>query len=332
MKRYILACSVLILLTILCSKPQIKISNSLENLNNFESVSKSDTVPKFDSSSLPLPLIELKDWIGNKFLVLEKQSVFCQSGYELFNGSNSDLSSAFVDSLMLSQNNRIPCDQIKGHSLTVTSVREIGEEWLVSFSDALTGKIIVGKTYRYSIKEILPENDLVWAKKRWLHNYVFSKKGSISSLSEDRSSFGSIKVRVQDSLLVQDVVAGFTPLPVNPIWLIVETGLGQKGIIAVRSSWTNTMSDKISQTDPWSSDIMETDPSKVFSWDQVIWEIINNHRVVLEMSRDQVLLSWGEPQKRENTQYSGRQLECWHYAAQALYFDQNQLIAIENVP
>ncbi len=331
MNRYLIVGFAPIFFTILLCAPKTKISNNNPVKNNPAITNTSDTIQSIDSSCAPLPPVPVSDWKGLNFLVLEKQSIFCQTGYELYSFSNPELGLTPADLSALKPENRIPCDEIKGHMLTVTGVYENGEEYLVSFSDVATGKTITGKTHKHSIKEIVPETDLNWAKKRWINRVVFSRKGTISTLPKENHSFGSIKVKIQDSLLVQDVIAGFTPLPVNPIWLVVKTPQGQLGIIAIRSSWTNTMSDIIREDDPWKSDIMESDPRKVYSWDESMWEIINNHRIVLEMSRDQVLLSWGEPVRREVTDNEGVKQECWFYAAQVLCFNEHQLISINNV-
>lgn len=331
MNKYLPFSCILIVSMLFCCAPKSKIPATLPAQSKLEEVSVTDTAQAPDFSCTPLTTVPVKDWKGLNFLALEKQSIFCQAGYELYGFSNPELGLTPEDLSELKPENRIPCDKIKGHLLTVTGLYEDGEEWLVSFSDKETGNVITARTHKHSIKEIVPEADLIWAKKRWLNRVVFSKKGTISVLNKENNSFGSIKVRIQDSLLVEDVVPGFTPLPVNPIWLIVKLPQGQQGIIPVRCSWTNTMSDKVLEGDPWESDIIEKDPSKIFSWDEATWEIINNHRIVLEMTKEQVLMSWGNPVKRENVDVDGAKMECWFYAAQILCFDLHQLVSIKDI-
>ncbi|NLL12273.1 MAG: hypothetical protein GX267_02605 [Fibrobacter sp.] len=331
MNKYLAFNCILIISVLLCCAPKSTIPVTHPAQSKVEEVCATDTALAPDFSCAPLAAVPVKDWKGLNFIVLQKQPIFCQPGYELYGFSNPELGLTPEDLSELKPENRIPCDQIKGHLLTVTGLYEDGEEWLVSFSDKETGKVITARTHKHSIKEIVPEADLAWAKKRWLNRVVFSRKGTISTLNKENSSFGSLKVRIQDSLLVEDVVPGFTPLPVNPIWLVVKTPQGQQGIIPLRCSWTNTMSDMIMEGDPWESDIIEKDPSKIYTWDEATWEIINNHRVVLEMTKEQVLMSWGKPVKREDVDMDGEKMECWYYAAQMLCFDIHQLVSIKDI-
>lgn len=332
-KCFKLIFSILVLFFLFCSAQKIEISRNIinQNINKNTVLKNQNSENSGDSFQAPPLLVPIKNWIGLSFLVLEKQGMFCQKGYELFNCFKTD-SCSLTDTIdILNQNNRVPCDELRGHTLLVKEVKESGSEYLVRFYDMLTKKVIIGKTYKLAIKEIVSETDLIWAKKHWQNRFVFSRKGVISILLKEKNNLGSQKVRIQDSLRVIDVVAGLTPLPVNPIWLVVKTPQGQEGILPIRSSWTNTMSDKVKNGNAWIDDILEEDPTKVFSWDEGIWEIINNHRVILDMTRDQVLMSWGEPLKREMVEYHGETHERWSYAAQVLYFGQNQLIAIEDV-
>jgi len=326
MNKYLPFSCVLIIFVFLCCAPKSKITVTLPAQSKIEEAFVTDTALTPDFSCAPLTAVPVKDWKGLNFIVLEKQSIFCQAGYELYDFSNPELGLTPEDLAELKPENRIPCDKIKGHLLTVTGLYENGEEWFVSFSDKETGKLITAMTHKHTIKEIVPEADLIWAKKRWLNRVVFSKKGTISTINKENSSLGSLKVRIQDPLLVEDVVPGFTPLPVNPIWLVVKTPQGQQGIIPVRSSWTNTMNDMIQEDHPWESDIVEKDPSKIYTWDESMWETINNHRIVLEMTKEQVLMSWGKPAKRENVDIDGQKMECWFYAAQMLCFNQQHLL------
>jgi hypothetical protein len=124
------------------------------------------------------------------------------------------------------------------------------------------------------------------------------------------------------------VTPGVTPLPVNQVWLHVQTPLGKKGFVPVQCSWTNVMIDRVRETHPWGDEILEADPTVTYSWDESIWEIINNHRIVIEMTREQVLLSWGEPLERLEKLWDGINRECWLYGSHELYFDTTALISM----
>ena len=119
-----------------------------------------------------------------------------------------------------------------------------------------------------------------------------------------------------------------TPLPVNPIWLVVRTADSTEGFIPVRVSWTNTMIDRRTDRRPWDEDIYETDPAVLYEWDENMWETINNHRVILEMTADQVTASWGYPLSVEPLREDSTSDEIWTYPSQKLHFHDNKLVAI----
>jgi hypothetical protein len=165
---------------------------------------------------------------------------------------------------------------------------------------------------------------------RWRGQPVFSSKGVISSAGSN-CNLSSVKVRRSDSLKVYDVRYGLSPLPVNPIWLMVKTNNGVEGFIPVRYSWSNVMLDQVYEGLPWADDILEFNPMKRYNWDPVSWELIENHRVTIGMERDQVLMSWGRPGQKSDTTINGSKLQCWIYPAQKLYFNEIGLITIEDV-
>lgn len=301
----------------------------------------SDTLTQIKGTTVsvekPLPqsqspnILSVQNWPGNRFVLLDKQKLFSQHGYELYTCRQLDSCTSQADTVWTRPNHRLRYDKFKGHVLRVTDVEQISDEWLVTFIDENTNMVIYARTHKGAIKEIALENDLEMARKRWMGKYVFSRKGVISTILENGSGFSSMKVRIQDSLKVIDVRWGTSPLPVNPIWLIVEASGNRKGFIPVRYSWTNTLSDQIRNIDAWGNDILENDPSVEHSWSPEMWELINNHRIVVEMTREQVFLSWGEPLSRVRKENKGIQRECWIYSSQELYFDEKGLADIVDI-
>ena len=295
-----------------------------------------EPVPKVDNlvdsvetqQELPVPqTLGIQDWPGKRFVVIEKQKIFCEAGYGLYGCREMEKCKDIPDSSRENAAHRIKCEKLSGHILKVDDVSLVDTEWIVIFTDEQTGEMVYGKTHKGAIKEIALESDLEGARKRWLNKTVFSKRGILSTISDNGSGFGSRKVRVQDSLEVVDVSWGITPLPVNPIWLTVQTKKGSlKGIIPVRYSWTNTMSDRVRDWDAWSDDILENDPAIEYSWDETSWDLINSHRIVVDMTREQVVLSWGEPLSRLKKDYQGVSRECWVYGSQELFFGDKGLI------
>jgi hypothetical protein len=110
---------------------------------------------------------------------------------------------------------------------------------------------------------------------------------------------------------------------------MVTTGKGIEGFIPVRYSWTNAMSDQVSDLPSWGDDIAEINPMQQYDWDETTWEVIESHRITVGMDKDQVTMSWGRPLKMVDTTFDNSMVQCWNYAAQKLYFKENILITIE---
>jgi hypothetical protein len=120
---------------------------------------------------------------------------------------------------------------------------------------------------------------------------------------------------------------GMTPLPPKPLWILVETPSGEKGFIPTRASWVNAMIDSKNNSAPWNDDIMETDPKKLYSWDETIWEAINSHSIATGMNRLQVRMSWGRP--KSVLPSASDKKETWVYSAQSLVFVNDSLVSSE---
>lgn len=293
-----------------------------KNMNQNQSFKVDTVLSKPSSYSIDL-------WAGKNFVVLAKQEMFKNFGYELFLSKEMENNTAPVDTSLELKKHRLRWDKCSGHTLTCRSAEYVQGEWIIGFFDSTLKKEIWAKTYKKAIKELAMKNDLEVAQNRWLGKAVFSKRGVIST-NDSKNGYGSMKVRIQDSLRVVDICWGVTPLPVKPLWLIVETREKLKGFIPIRISWTNLMCDLLQEDAPWDEDIFENDPSVLFKWDTTIWEMVNNHRVVNEMNQEQVLTSWGKPLKRFKKELNGTMFECWKYQSQTLYFGDKGIAAVMN--
>jgi len=265
----------------------------------------SDTMPN---------TIHIQDWTKKQFVVLPKQQIFKVHGYEIYLSRDLDKATSLPDTVLEQKNHRIKSDKLSNHFITCVSVERVGTEWLVECYDSLLNRFLYMISYKGAFKDLLYKDDLEAAMFRWTGKMIFSRRGLIST-QEKNGSFSSIKVDIRDSLIVQSVTAGVTPLPVKPLWINVQSKKGS-GFIPARISWTNCMNDMISESLPWADDIFETDP-KHFGWSEVMWEIINNHRVIKDMTKEQVLISWGYPISKQQSQGVD---ECWIYQVQKVCF------------
>jgi hypothetical protein len=277
------------------------------------------------------PTLPPPEWVGKKFIVLPKQQLLCAQGYSLTTCRSKTCDTAAINPEWENSKHRIHCSKLSGDSVYVDNVEPDGDEWLITFSHIPTEKRIFSRTHKQAISEIAFGDDLISARKRWLHTTVFSKKGVISQLSPPPSAaITSKRIRIQDSLQVVDVRWGMTPLPVKPLWLLVRMNDTTEGFIPTRISWTNTMTDRQTERAPWDEDIYETNPAHLYQWDENMWEIINNHRVILEMTIDQVTASWGYPLEINPLPADSSAGVLWIYPSQTLQFHQNKLTAISD--
>ncbi len=272
-------------------------------------------------------------WQGLIFFVLPKQEFVRVHGYELFTCKKKECDTAQVDPAWELDNHRIRCEAVSGDSLLVETVEPDGDEWLITFFHIPTNKRIFARTHRQAIQEIARADDLAGARLRWLGKVIFAKRGVISTFgTNSATSITSLRVNIQDSLIVVDVRWGLTPLPVKPLWIMVTTTTGKSGFIPVRYSWTNTMTGEIAGSDPWDEDIFERNPTFIYDWDESTWEIVNNHRVILEMTPDQVRTSWGHPLSTGIIRSGETKHTIWTYPSHELIFTNSKLSAIKERP
>ena len=271
-------------------------------------------------------------WPGNYFIILPKQKLVGSFGYNLFSCIDNGCDTLSPEPDWEHDTRRIRTGAVGGDTVMVSSAEPSANEWLVTFRHRKTQKVIYGKTRKQAITEVFPADDLTNARKRWLDTYVFSKRGVISVESTNSAgALSSHRVRVQDSLLVTDITCGVTPLPVKPIWLHVKTADGITGFIPVRYSWTNTMNSYNKEIAPWDEDILETNPLLLYTWDENSWELINNHRVVVDMVPDQVRLSWGFPENEQTDSEGEKTRILWKYPSHTVVFMDGKVVDVTAV-
>ncbi len=265
-------------------------------------------------------------WPEKRFIILPKQSLLRQFGYELYSCTGNACDTHRVIPEWEHDNHRIRCEIISGDTLLAKAVEPDSSEWLVTFAHKRSGRNIYGKTHDGAIKDLVAAEDLEGARRRWRGRVVFSRRGVITTIDTVSASFASLRVSLQDSLKVIDVRPGMTPLPVKPIWIMVVTSNGKRGFLPVNYSWTNVPTRRIAGKTPWEDDIFEQNPLTLYDWDETTWELLNNHRVVLEMTTDQVSLSWGRPVSVIRS--TDPDMETWIYPSHELSFEKKRLNGI----
>ncbi len=272
--------------------------------------------------------LPINRWVGIKFIVLEKQNLVRQFGYELYLSPELGTSKKKIDPAWETPQRRVRCDKIERSYIIVKDVKPIGKDFLVKFENEQSKVMLFGKTRNGSIEGVAFAADIDSAKTRWLGKTVYSVRRFIDACDSVTGKLDNIKVKIEQPLIVTGVRWGMTPLPPKPLWIMVETQTGEKGFIPTRISWINAIIYNKNNSAPWSDDVIDCDPQKLYSWDEAVWETINNHSIATGMTRQQVRMSWGQP--KSIAQGPSENTETWVYNSQNLNFVNDSLIAAEN--
>jgi hypothetical protein len=279
------------------------------------------------SSSLDIPI---EKWVGRKFIFLGTDKGLRRFGYDFkIISSDKMIDRSKLEDIL----GNLKYDKFYGKIITAEKVEKNGDWYVVIFVlDKPQMRISAKCLLKHgNIRGIALVDDLERAKEKWLGKSIYSKRPYINTYSEEQGKYGKVKVTIDEPLKVIDVWWGFSEI--RPIWLIVETPRGEKGIIDIAFSWTNIYKDwweedrpiwLIGVNRPWEVKLFESNPRETYNWNKEIWESINNEKVKIGMKKIQVQLSWGYPQKINKELSSGSIREQW------VYEDQKQYVYFEN--
>jgi hypothetical protein len=277
-------------------------------------------------------MIAVQHWAGRKFMVLDKPKLFRKFGYELYLTKDLSTSIRRIDTSFETDRHHLRYDRGRNTVLTVSAAEPVAGEWLVSFLQTGTGLSLYGKTHRGAIEGIASLEDIDKSAERWVGRFVFSRRRFIDTYDSANGTFGTVKVNIQDRLKVTGVRWGTTPLPPKPIWLCVTTREKETGIIPIAQTWTNVMVDKITSAaggpNPWDEDIFDTNPQQIYSWDSTTWKAINSHTINSGMTKEQVRVSWGQPQRIMTDTAKTLCGEQWLYGSQYLCLDHDTVSSV----
>jgi hypothetical protein len=274
--------------------------------------------------------LPVREWTGRTFAILPKQKIVQAFGYELYLTPQLDRCKTPPDSLRETASRRVRCDKFAGSIVVVRDVTASGKEFLVRFSHKPTGTALYGKTRGGTVEGLADAVDFVEAKRRWLGKTVYSLRRFVNIYDSATGNISTRKIRIADPLKVVDVRWGTTPLPPQPLWLIVDAPQAVHGFIPVRISHTNMRADQKTSGKPWEDDILEQDPKLLHAWDAVMWEAIDNHSILPRMTKAQVRMSWGRPKTLRNDSLPASGCEHWIFEdGQDLRFIGDTLVSID---
>lgn len=284
-------------------------------------------VKKVAKETVPL-VVPVPQWVGKKFVLLEKTKVFRKFGYELYPTPELSKSTTPVDPAIVLKNHRIKYKPFCKTVVTVTSVEKDGQgEYLVTFLAEKQQLTLYGKTKEGVIEGIAMERDLQTAKKRWEGKTIYCRRRFVDVYDPAISNFTSAKVPITEPLKVIDIKWGIIPLPPKLLWLHVERVDGSKGIIPTNVSWTNVIKRKKQVKVPWEHELFEKNPKELYAWDTYVWETINKHNIYIGMTIEQVSFSWGEPKNKSVKKNEiGKEVAICYYDGRVLTFENGVLV------
>jgi hypothetical protein len=253
-------------------------------------------------------------WVGGKFIFLEKPKPEQKQGYRGF---------CDKENCPLIEFSALEYGKFLGKTLTAVSVtlNDAGI-YVVKFQLDGTPGFIYGTPNRSGdwIASIAPAGDLDRAKALWLGKTVYASASTkaIATYDAEHDESGEIPVKNLEPLKVIDVWRGFDAN--RPVWLIVERRNGEQGYIATTVSWTKYNTFWREGRKPGEREVHDNDPRARLNWPPPVWRAIEERALRPGMTREQVLMSWGEPDKTEQVAGPGGSEERWTYQDQTISF------------
>jgi len=267
-------------------------------------------------------------WPGKKFVLLEKNRMFQEYGYELYASPLFDKEKKASDTAIETKQRRLRYRPFAGRTIMADGARKLASgEYVVTFTTDTLERTVFGRTRGGAIEGIAWAGELLAAKAAWEGKSIHARRASISVFDSVSSAYTTIGVSVLEPLRVAAVRWGVQPLPPQPVWLLVKSKDGSEGIIPVHMSWINVLREKRTPGNPWDAEILDKNPKKAFHWDEYAWDAIERHSIFVGMTAEQVRMSWGEPKSVRLDARSGTAF--WQYEGNSLSFKNDTLTAQE---
>ena len=192
------------------------------------------------------------------------------------------------------------------------------KEYLVYLTVNDTGEELAEHTRHGQLSSLVLTSDLINAKEQFMGKTIYPKTRNLSG-SDDVTT----PILIGSAVTVVDVVASSQAQ--KPISLVVSVN-GKNAILPIAYSWTNIAKSDWSTEPAWQEDLFLQNPRTTLGWSSATWENIEKASVIENMTKDQVLLSWGKPNRAENNG------TAWIYGSKKLNFSGNIVSSIETIP
>jgi hypothetical protein len=277
--------------------------------------------------------VRIEQWRGHSFTFLDLPADAQSAGYEIFTvgqavqGFDGDASA------------RIPYAEHVGKQVTVTELAPFQysrqgyadpaadsnqQDYMVHMTVNDTGEKLIGRSLRGQVEGLVLTADLNNARQQFLGKTVYSKSRGLSGLTLPGSGTVPTEVFTPIGAPVKVVDVYLGNQSQKPITLIVSVN-GEKAVIPILYSWTNSQVQSWEQTPPWQEAVFMEDPRISLGGSPELWNKIENGTVEKNMTKGQVRLSWGKPLHIEANN------SVWIYNTQKLSFQGDVLYSIETL-
>src|ERR1700749_1618150 len=112
-------------------------------------------------------------------------------------------------------------------------------------------------------------------------------------------------------LRIKVVNIGVSTYEFAPVRFVIQLDDGRMGYLDTKMSDTNIERQMLGDNTGFYSVFWTTDPQLKYHFSKEPWTAIRNHKVRLGMSKQVVILSWGEPGKINTSLYASGKEEQW---------------------
>lgn len=255
--------------------------------------------------SSPLSYRPIEKLVGEQFIFLPNLKRLQKYGYQKCTGGNGE----FGNPLYSEAVGRI------GTIMKVVKDKTIHRVVIEMLDNKQTYEC---EAYSESIDGLGSIQDLDDAKHKWKGRTIWFKAGTVSTYNADDDSFGELKVKRLSKGLITNVAAAWNAS--SPVRILIKLETGEEGFKDINASGTN-VSEVLRNKPRFEDYFFSIDPKSMYQWPKNIWEAIEDGKVRIGMSKEQVSLSWGKPKSINKTVTENSASEQWVYRdGSYLYF------------
>jgi len=260
--------------------------------------------------------VKIEQWTRQSFTFIALPADKQSEGYEIFTENQA------TQGFQGDRSVRIPYAGHVGKQVTVTEIVPFDagdqQEYMVHMTVNDTGEKLLGRSMRGQLAGLVLTSDLDNARQQFLGKTIYPKFRELSGTMTQ-----AVTTTIGGPVTVVDVYTGNQSQ--EPIWLIVSVN-GEKAVLPIAYSWTNTPVQSWTQTAPWQDALFMEDPRMSLGGSSTVWNQIETGSIEEGMTKDQVHLSWGRPSSIQVND------SVWIYGTKKLSFDGDVLHSIETLP